>query len=93
MTCSLQLDDKCLLKKYEYFKDLSSAIDSEETALSKYEHELERMINESLVNGQDLYTQKLFIAFMRTAFIKFATLNNNTAFVLLLFILRSDSTI
>ncbi|CAF1413152.1 unnamed protein product [Rotaria magnacalcarata] len=47
--------------------NLSSAIDSEETALSKYEHELERMINESLINGQDLYTQKLFIAFQNAA--------------------------
>ncbi|CAF0827252.1 unnamed protein product [Rotaria sordida] len=47
--------------------NLSSSIDSEETALSKYEHELERMINESLVNGQDLYTQKLFIAFQNAA--------------------------
>ncbi len=45
----------------------SSSIDSEETALSKYEHELERMINESLVSGQDLYTQKLFIAFQNAA--------------------------
>jgi hypothetical protein len=47
--------------------NLSSSIDSEETALSKYEHELERMINESLVNGQDLYTQKLFNAFQNAA--------------------------
>jgi len=47
--------------------NLSSSVDSEETALSKYEHELERMINESLVNGQDLYTQKLFIAFQNAA--------------------------
>lgn len=47
--------------------NLSSSIDSEETALSKYEHELERMINESLTNGQDLYTQKLFIAFQNAA--------------------------
>lgn len=47
--------------------NLSSSIDSEETALSKYEHELERMINENLVNGQDLYTQKLFIAFQNAA--------------------------
>jgi hypothetical protein len=46
---------------------LSSSVDSEETALSKYEHELERMINESLINGQDLYTQKLFIAFQNAA--------------------------
>ena len=45
----------------------SSSMDSEETALSKYEHELERMMNESLVNGQDLYTQKLFIAFQNAA--------------------------
>jgi len=47
--------------------NLSSTIDSEETALSKYEHELERVINESLINGQDLYTQKLFIAFQNAA--------------------------
>ena len=47
--------------------NLSSSIDSEETALSKYEHELERMINENFVNGQDLYTQKLFIAFQNAA--------------------------
>lgn len=47
--------------------NLSSSIDSEETALSKYEHELERMMNESLANGQDLYTQKLFIAFQNAA--------------------------
>jgi hypothetical protein len=47
--------------------NLSSSGDSEETALSKYEHELERMINESLVNGQDLYTQKLFNAFQNAA--------------------------
>lgn len=47
--------------------NLSSSVDSEETALSKYEHELERMINDSLVNGQDLYTQKLFIAFQNAA--------------------------
>ena len=45
----------------------SSAVDSEETALSKYEHELERMMNDSLVNGQDVYTQKLFIAFQNAA--------------------------
>lgn len=47
--------------------NLSSSIDSEETALSKYEHELERMMNESLANGQDSYTQKLFIAFQNAA--------------------------
>ncbi|CAF0719781.1 unnamed protein product [Adineta steineri] len=47
--------------------NLSTSIDSEETALSKYEHELERMINESLINGQDLYTQKLFNAFQNAA--------------------------
>ncbi len=47
--------------------NLSPSIDSEETALSKYEHELERMINESLVNGQDLYTQKLFVGFQNAA--------------------------
>ena len=47
--------------------NLSTSTDSEETALSKYEHELERMMSESLVNGQDLYTQKLFIAFQNAA--------------------------
>lgn len=47
--------------------NLSSSIDSEETALSKYEHELERMMTESLANGQDLHTQKLFIAFQNAA--------------------------
>ena len=47
--------------------NLSTTVDNEETALSKYEHELERMINESLVNGQDLYTQKLFNAFQNAA--------------------------
>ena len=47
--------------------NLSASVDSEETALSKYEHELERMINESLVNGQDLYTQKLFVGFQNAA--------------------------
>lgn len=46
---------------------LSSSVDSEETALSKYEHELERMMNDSLVNGQDLHTQKLFNAFQNAA--------------------------
>lgn len=48
-------------------QNLSPSIDSEETALSKYEHELERMINESLTNGQDLYTQKLFVGFQNAA--------------------------
>ena len=47
--------------------NLLPSIDSEETALSKYEHELERMTNENLVNGQDLYAQKLFIAFQNAA--------------------------
>ena len=47
--------------------NLSSSVDSEDTALSKYEHELERMMNESLANGQDVYTQKLFIAFQNAA--------------------------
>jgi hypothetical protein len=46
---------------------LSSFIDNEETELSKYEDELERMIHENLTNGQDLYTQKLFIAFQNAA--------------------------
>ena len=47
--------------------NLSTSTDNEETALSKYEHELERMMSESLVNGQDLYTQKLFIGFQNAA--------------------------
>ncbi len=46
---------------------LSSSLDNEEIALSKYEDELERMINENLTNGQDLYAQKLFIAFQNSA--------------------------
>ena len=46
---------------------LTPAIDNEETALSKYEHELERMANESLTNGQDLYAQKLFVGFQNAA--------------------------
>jgi hypothetical protein len=46
---------------------LSSTVDTEEIALSKYEDELERMINDNLTNGQDLYTQKLFIAFQNAA--------------------------
>jgi hypothetical protein len=46
---------------------ISSCLDNEEIALSKYEDELERMINENLTNGQDLYTQKLFIAFQNAA--------------------------
>jgi hypothetical protein len=46
---------------------LSSSIDNEDIALSKYEDELERMIHENLTNGQDLYTQKLFIAFQNAA--------------------------
>ena len=46
---------------------LSSTLDNEEIALSKYEDELERMINENLTNGQDLYTQKLFMAFQTAA--------------------------
>ncbi|CAF3988004.1 unnamed protein product, partial [Rotaria sp. Silwood1] len=37
------------------------------TALSKYEDECERMIHENLTNGQDFYTQKLFIAFQNAA--------------------------
>lgn len=45
----------------------TTTVDSEETALSKYEHELERMMTDSLVNGQDVYTQKLFIAFQNAA--------------------------
>jgi hypothetical protein len=48
-------------------ESLSSSFDNEELALSKYEDELERMINENLINGQDLYTQKLFIAFQNAA--------------------------
>ncbi|CAF1598864.1 unnamed protein product [Rotaria magnacalcarata] len=47
----------------------SSGIDNEETALSTYtyEHECERMIHENLTNGQDCYSQKLFIAFQTAA--------------------------
>ncbi|CAF3734896.1 unnamed protein product [Rotaria sordida] len=47
--------------------EISSFIDNEETALSKYEDECERMIQENLINGQDSYTQKLFIAFQNAA--------------------------
>jgi hypothetical protein len=46
---------------------LSSTLDNEDIALSKYEDELERMINENLTNGQDLYAQKLFISFQNAA--------------------------
>jgi len=46
---------------------LSSSINNEDIALSKYEDELERMIHENLTNGQDLYTQKLFITFQNAA--------------------------
>lgn len=41
--------------------------DNDEHALSTYENECERVIHESLTNGQDLYTQKLFIAFQNAA--------------------------
>ncbi|CAF1176401.1 unnamed protein product [Adineta steineri] len=47
--------------------NLSTSIDNEEVALSKYEDELERTIQENLTNGQDLYTQKLFLAFQTAA--------------------------
>ena len=40
---------------------------NDEIALSKYEDELERTTNENLNNTQDLYTQKLFIAFQNAA--------------------------
>jgi hypothetical protein len=40
---------------------------NEEIALSKYEDELDTMINENLIHGQDLHTQKLFIAFQNAA--------------------------
>jgi hypothetical protein len=40
---------------------------NDEIALSKYEDELEKTINENLTNTQDLYTQKLFIAFQNAA--------------------------
>ncbi|CAF2742836.1 unnamed protein product [Rotaria sp. Silwood2] len=46
---------------------ISSFIDNEETALSKYEDECEKMINENLTNGQDFFTQKLFIPFQNAA--------------------------
>jgi hypothetical protein len=44
----------------DFENHLSSSIDNEELALSKYEDELERIIQDNLTNGQDLYTQKLF---------------------------------
>ncbi len=46
---------------------LSSSVDNEELALTKYEDELERIIQENLINGQDLYTQKLFLTFQNAA--------------------------
>ena len=46
---------------------VSSFIDNEDLALSKYEDELERIIQENLTNGQDLYTQKLFLSFQNAA--------------------------
>ena len=45
----------------------SMSTDNDETALSKYEDELERTIQENLTNEQDLYTQKLFLAFQNAA--------------------------
>lgn len=42
-------------------------LDNEDLALSKYEDELERMIQENLTNTQDLYTQKLFHVFQNAA--------------------------
>ena len=45
----------------------STSVDNEETALSKYEDELEHTIEENLTNEQDLYTQKLFLAFQTAA--------------------------
>ncbi|UJR08121.1 hypothetical protein I4U23_012398 [Adineta vaga] len=47
--------------------NLSTSIDNDETALSKYEDELERTIQENLTNEQDLHTQKLFLAFQNAA--------------------------
>lgn len=44
--------------------DLSA---NDETALAKYEDELQRMIDENLSNAQDVYTQKLFLAFQNAA--------------------------
>lgn len=49
------------------FDDPSTSIDNEETALSKYEDELERTIQENLTNEQDLHAQKLFLAFQNAA--------------------------
>ena len=45
----------------------ASSMDNEEAALSKYEDDFERMIQENLTNGQDLYAQKLFITFQNAA--------------------------
>ncbi|CAF0759551.1 unnamed protein product [Didymodactylos carnosus] len=42
-------------------------VDSEENALTKYEHELEKIMNESMQNGKDLYNQKLFLSFQNAA--------------------------
>jgi hypothetical protein len=48
--------------------NLSTSIESEEeSALSKYEDELERTIQDNLIHEQDLYTQKLFPAFQNAA--------------------------
>ena len=47
--------------------NLTTSVESEETALTKYEDELERTIQENLTNEQDLYTQKLFLAFQNAA--------------------------
>jgi hypothetical protein len=51
----------------DFENHLSSSIDNEELALSKYEDELERIIQDNLTNGQDLYTQKLFLTFQNAA--------------------------
>ena len=45
--------------------DLSASND--ERALENYEDELQRMVDENLSNAQDVYTQKLFLAFQNAA--------------------------
>ena len=42
-------------------------LDNDDIALSKYEDEFERMIHDNISNGQDLLTQKLFLAFQNAA--------------------------
>ncbi|CAF1385039.1 unnamed protein product, partial [Didymodactylos carnosus] len=49
------------------FDSPDRSFDSEENALTKYEHELEKIMNESVQNGKDLYNQKLFLSFQNTA--------------------------